>query len=581
MVLSTQKKRRRLNLKSTKQPRPEPIEAADGFEAKQNAHSSDSSHFQDVPPPSVLLTTPEVSLDTPPNATAWIDRYSDIRAQTGLAVSKKKFNEIIDWLRLALEHAAPRLLVLSGPPGCGKGSAVRAACEKLRCKMVTWDAPVTGSLGISTTLIEDFQSFVTGTRYNSLVAEPKQAQDEHKYNAAYCAERNASEKRLLVIDDLPLHLTDLRAHTETVQQLFWNIAKYAPYPTILLLSESENGIHRLSKLILGQSLLQSEFVATLSVPPVTATMMKKRLQEVLSAEHVAIPREQLDTIISSSNGDIRTALNILHLFTSDDAQVQSTDSRTHRKRKRPRVSKKKDYPQVDFDRDVALSTYHAVSKILNNKRGESGQSRYVAEEILDEARTDPTTFISFLHQNYPEFFGDCDDVVPALTCLSEADTLLPWRQEQDFRVDLRECAASIVTRGFLYFNTQPKRSGWRPIRGPESQKTAKESRIHVQYSKVAFKGCVQPCISTRSELCETLPYAKKIRELSTATCARFAPNAGANGPFARSDAEMRVSAGLDADVMVSGDQSFGASREAAEVEDSTDPIEEWEDEDWQ
>ncbi|PXF49445.1 Cell cycle checkpoint protein RAD17 [Gracilariopsis chorda] len=580
MVLSTRKKRQRFNSKNTKQQRPDPIEAAEGFEAKENDHSSDSSHFRDTPPQSVLLCSPEVSLDSPPNAPAWIDRYSDIHAQTGLAVSKKKFNEIMDWLSLALEHAAPRLLVLSGPPGCGKGSAVRAACEKLECKMVSWDAPLTGSLGISTTLIEDFQSFVIGTRYRSLVTEPEEAQDMHEYKATYSAKGNANERRLLLIDDLPLHLTDLRTHKETIQQLFWNIARYAPYPTILLLSENENGIHRLSKLILGQSLLQSEWVGTLAVPPVTTTMMKKRLQELLSIENITVPREQLERIVSSSNGDIRSALNILHLFTTGDGQVQPTESRTHRKRKRPRVSKKKENLQLEFDRDVALSTYHAVSKILNNKRGESGQSRYVAEEILDEARTDPTTFVSFLHQNYPEFFGDCDDVVPTLTCLSEADTLLPWRQEQDLRVDLRECAASIVTRGFLYFNTQPRRSGWRPIRGPESQKTAKESRSHVQYSKMAFKGCIHPSISTRSELCETLPYAKKIGELSMSRCARFAPNAATNRDYAYSDAKMGVNA-RGADLMANGGQSLGVSIEAEEVEDSTDPIEEWEADDWQ
>ncbi|KAI0563132.1 Checkpoint protein Rad17/Rad24 [Gracilaria domingensis] len=573
MVLTTPSRKRQRQSRANNS-RPDPIETVEDFDLTENGHTTDSSQPDDDLQRGA--TNPASSTQS-----CWTHRYADVHCQPGLAVSTKKFNEIVEWLRLALEHLAPRFLVLSGPPGCGKASALNAACEKLRCSVVSWDAPLTGSTGISATLVEDFHSFVVGTRYGSLVSTSVHEQRNGGSQSPSTQSGSAKQNSVLVIDDLPLHIADLRDHRESVQRLFWNIARFAPYPAVLLLSDNDKGVHRLSHMILGSSLLSSEWVASISIPPVTAAMMRKRLQQVLASECVSVSRDLLDIIVSSSNGDIRSALNSLQLsvISAERTERSKQAELSRRRRKRPRATKEKNGSLcMELDRDTTLSTYHAVSKILNNKRGESGASRYVAEQILDEARIDPSVFIAFLHHNYPDFFGNSDDVVPTLTCLSEADTLLPWRQEDDFRLDLRECAASIVTRGFLYFNTQPNRYGWRPIHGPESHKIWKASRNHVQYSNKLFTSRRQPHLSTRSELCETLPYANKIMALSAPKCFPFASNAATSQEIVCNEARRENTHGRNSNLESTGNKTIRDDGEGEE--DLTDPIEEWDDDGW-
>ncbi|CAN8070284.1 unnamed protein product [Agarophyton chilense] len=583
MVITTRSRKRRLE-SLIDEPKPDPIETVEDFEPNESDQSSESSPQLQVVHQRRRGSSSHLEADGDQSSEqlCWTDRYSHIQSQTGLAVSTKKFNEIVEWLGLALDSLAPRFLVLSGPPGCGKGSAVKAACEKLGCKLVSWEAPLTVSTSISAALIEDFHSFVIGAQYRSLVSTPN---EEKGYNGSkpppMYPENTKADKHVLVIDDLPLHISDIAAYRESIQQLFGNIAKFAPYPAILLLSDNDKGIYRMSNMVLGTSLLNSQWVGSITVPPVSASMMKKRLQQILALESITVSRDQIDLIVSSSNGDIRSALNNLHMFITCAKQTNSNTQAelSLRRKKRPRVKKEtRSSSRMQLDRDITLSTYHAVSKILNNKRSENGRSRYVAEDILDEARIDPSTFISFLHHNYPDFFGNSDDVVPALTCLSEADTLLPWRQEDDFRFDLRECAASIVTRGFLYFNTQPNRNGWRPIRGPESHKIWKASRNHVQYSKAMFAGCQGRHLSTRSELCETLPYAKKISELSASGCFPPALHASASQEIVCD--ESRIERINDSHSKTASIRNIAILGDLEVEEDLTDPIEEYDNGDW-
>lgn len=570
MVISTHNKRRRHNSQTVDKPKSEAIEEAEDLELN---FSSDSSHLEHVATP----TPSDASLSSP----SLVDRYADIAVQTGLVVSKKKFGHILHWLQSAFEYSAPRFLLLSGPPGCGKSSAVQVACRQLQCEVLTWDAPLTASRGISMTLIDDFQSFAVGARYRSLLHENEDKNMREEPQPSVRGRHLPNQRRkILLIDDLPLHISDLRVHKETVQTLFGDIARYAPYPTVLLLSDNDKGVALLSRLILGQSLLQSHWITTISIPAVTNSMMKKRIVELLDKEKITVASRQLELFISCSNGDIRSTLNSLQLSTNSarGGRVPNNSRgklRRNAQKRRKTNQKPEMFALTEFGRDNTLSMYHAVSKILNNKRTENGRSQYVAEEILDDARADPVSFVSFLHHNYPDFFRNSDDIVTVLSCLSEADALLSWRQENDMRLDLRECAASIVTRGFLLFNTEPNRKGWRPIHGPESANVAKESDNYVQYSKACFTRRIHPCLSTRSELCETLPYGKKIGELSVPKSNVIFSSAEEQKQFAPN----RVSTFNDTrellDFHASGNAYVEKSIEAEE--DVSDPIEEWDD----
>lgn len=516
MVVKRRRKRLRVSSQTTEESQDdvEGVRQVDGQQQVEEVHefgeddSSDSSVqlIENVDEPSPPLPKTAAQADEEPGepTATWVERYSHAQNQTGLAVSTKKFKEIQNWLRQALDYSAPRLLLLSGPPGCGKSSAVRAACKELNCDVSSWMAPVTGSYAVSMRLLDDFQAFVTGVRYASL---PCDSDDDIRSDKA------PSSRRLLLIEDLPIHITQFKHHRDTLRNIFSSAARIAPHPTVIILSDTEKTISRLTKYMLEPEMLATSLVVSIKVQPVTDVMMKKRLTEVVSMEGLSISRSVLDAVILSSHGDIRSALNSLQfssVATIIDASSKHVRIRQKSGKKRPRRNQKQASALPEIKQDATLSTYHAISKILNNKPGEGGRSRYITEDLLEESRADPVSFISFLHHNYPSFFGDVNDVVPTLSCLSDADMLLQWQQDESIRVDLGNCAASFVTRGFLLFNLKPVRTGWRPIRGPESYEVARERRDFVEAAQTRLSSVLRPTTFSRSEFLETMPYAKQI-----------------------------------------------------------------------
>lgn len=506
MVVKRKRKRRlkiSLSLTDEEESHGE-VDEVDEFEGDS---SSDSSSHHSVDSKEILCNSLSQDFEQPlalPTRN-WVEKYSDVEVQKGLVVSRKKCKEIKDWLVQALNYTAPRLLVLGGPPGCGKRSALLAACKSLGCSVSSWKAPATGPMGISSALVDHFESFFVGVRYPSLLTEES--------NLEHHSGLHKNSQRLLLVEDLPIHLSDIQQNKERLRSIVCSAAKFAPHPTAIILSDSEKGIAQLARLVLGLDLLSSPMVTSIKVQAVTDAMMKRRLQEILLAEQLSISSQQLEIVILSSKGDIRSALNSLQFSSNTNGAKETTNSRRKRQDKRARPNPvPRNFLLSQIHQDATLSTYHAVSKVLNNKRAEGGDSKYVAENILDDAKIDPSSFMSFLHHNYPAFFGEIEDVVPALRCLSDADTLLPWLQDDMVRVDLAECAASIATRGFLLFNTKPIRTGWRPIRGPESYEIEKESRLHTEISRGHFSKVLPLSVYTRSELCETIPYAEVIKQ---------------------------------------------------------------------
>lgn len=481
----------------------------DVAEFDDHCHSSDSDFHTSVAKENPKNDPPALPFSHGLSQT-WSAKYALITNQTRLVTSTRKSKEVSTWLRGALLHSRPRMLILMGPPGSGKTSTLKAAAMELRCAVATWQAPATGQRSITMTLLDDFQSFFIGTRYCPLHCE----KDE---DGAEGAEKG---HKLLLIDDLPVTTSDSVQKRERLQRIFSDASRFAPYPTVLIVSDSEKAIARTISSVLGYTFLSSPKIETIKVPAVTEATMIRTLRGVLRKEGISVSRHQLDGTIAASNGDVRAALNTLQFCVGKGSkkEVQLGDSQINvpRDRKRKRVRSSIPATKQSFRalpkvaQDATLGTYHAVSKILNNKRREDGGSMYVAEEILEDAKADPPSFLAFLHHNYPAYFGDINDVVPALNCLCDADCLLPWIQDDLQRTLLGECAASVATRGFLIHNSNPIRTGWRPVKGPESYAVAKEGKERAAIAQRQFSKVLSPAVFTTTTMCEIVPFAEKI-----------------------------------------------------------------------
>lgn len=519
----------------------------------------------------------------PRRAETWVDLYSKFGSQTGLLISSKKAKELRTWLSNALGRTGPRFLVLTGPPGCGKSTAMRAICKEYNCGIVTWKAPTSGSHGVTTMLLDDLQTFILGTRYLAFDLVDEQEQNEaltHSFS---------DSRHLLLIDDFPVSSNDLLQFRDRLCVILKQAAKSAAHPTVIILSDSSKGIARTARLVLGLEFVDSKNVISINIPAVTDTVMRKQLREVARRQGLSIRQPTLDAIVLASAGDFRAALNSMQFSsnicsfetTGNQMMSNSTLKRGKRSRSRPHLPSLVDIDNIGAD--ATLGTYHAVSKILNNKRDKHGRSKYVVENILEEARVEASNILEFLHHNYSEFFGNFADVVSVLECLSNADTLLPWRPEDDSRTLLSECAALVATRGFLLFNTEPIRSGWRPIKGPQSYQVFRGSDEHKMIAQEYLRKQTPAQVYTQADFCELLPMVERMRKQtlkSWGTIGGYESNNRAiadSADIAMVDAEISRECNnpMTSQQLVDGSYNVDEVIWPTEVED----IEEWDDND--
>ena len=66
-------------------------------------------------------------------ASLWSERFQPI-TEAELVVHKNKVQEVRDFFRTA----SKRILILSGPPGCGKASVLKCVLNDLNFELIEW-----------------------------------------------------------------------------------------------------------------------------------------------------------------------------------------------------------------------------------------------------------------------------------------------------------------------------------------------------------------------------------------------------------------------------------------------------------
>jgi len=164
--------------------------------------------------------------------------------------------------------------------------------------------------------------------------------------------------------------------------------------------------------------------------------MEKAVASVAMAEGLQLSKRTIAAIAEASHGDIRCAINAL--------QFQCRHGGADTK-----------YAQWG-SRDVSLTLFHAVGKVLYCKRAQDDSSRLESspESVIDGCLcATPRQIVDIAFENYPSFFSSIGDAAEALECLSFGDALSETNRRQ-WRSDtlLDELQPLLEIRGFMLGN---------------------------------------------------------------------------------------------------------------------------------
>ncbi|RVX69886.1 hypothetical protein B0A52_05721 [Exophiala mesophila] len=356
----------------------------------------------------------------------WADRYGP-QSLDELVVHKKKVSD--------------KILVLKGPAGSGKTTTVALLAKSMGLQLVFWQNPGTNDGGRTNSIAVQFAEFLNrGGQFESLVLAK-----EHSSSASDV------HGRILVVEEFPTSNTSVQSFRSAVQQYlargragpgpgFSSQPPGNEPPVVMIISEtllsSSTALsdsftaHRL----LGPEILNHPYVTTIEFNPVATTFVSKALDLVIKKEARDSKRRRIPgpAVIQqiAEMGDVRSAVNSLEflcLRNEDGSEwsgrVAGVKAKKSSKDALPLTEMEKNSLQLISQRETTLDMFHAVGKIVYNKREDPRVQDTRAEPppkppdhllhlytpkaslvdfdaLLNETGTDIQTFISTIHENY-------------------------------------------------------------------------------------------------------------------------------------------------------------------------------------
>ncbi|XP_061624261.1 cell cycle checkpoint protein RAD17 isoform X2 [Phyllopteryx taeniolatus] len=307
----------------------------------------------------------------------WVDRYTPC-SKDDLAVHKKKTEEVESWLRVHTDTRQGGLLLLTGPPGCGKTAAVQVLSSELGLRIHEWTNP------------PNLDSYTINRMTNSLSSISQSAQFQefllraNKYNCLkMVGDGRPTLIKLIMVEEFPNQFYRKPSDLHDILRYF---VKTSRCPLVFIVSNSPSGDSS-SRFLFPREILEELDIINISFNPVAPTTMMKVLNRILTHENgksngrVIVPDQTvLEMVCSGSYGDIRSAINSLQFASVPDysqekdvlrgnnpmiLQGKAVSRSTIRKKSKP--TKGQEEEQTFGKKDTCLFLFRALGKILHFK----------------------------------------------------------------------------------------------------------------------------------------------------------------------------------------------------------------------
>ncbi|KAI1775277.1 Rad17-domain-containing protein [Hypoxylon cercidicola] len=419
----------------------------------------------------------------------WSERFGPINLDE-LAVHKKKVADVRRWFEDVMAgRLRQRLLILKGAAGTGKTTTVRLLAKDMRCELLEWRNPV-GSLGANQgaqSASAQFEEFMgRGGKFGQLDIDL----DSTPQNLGNKVDVHDNTRKLILIEEFPNTFTRsstaLTSFRNTIlQYLASNTPSLSSFthqssadpitPVVIIISEtlltttSASADSFTAHRLLGPEISRHPGCCTIEFNAIAPTLLAGALELVVQKEARKSGRRRTPGPLVLKRlgeiGDIRSAISSLEFLclkgdTDTDWGSKVTFTKPKRGSKNQVSLTKGEVESLELvsQREASLGIFHAVGKVVYNKRDErpmsqqtpegqaemlpeymahysrSKRSEVSVDSLIDETGTDTHTFISALHENYVlscESSGPADPnssldyINDCIEYLSESDLLSP------------------------------------------------------------------------------------------------------------------------------------------------------------
>ena len=453
-----------------------------GLTAAQPAGLTSSQRF--LKPPKHPVVRREVDDDQRP----WSERFGPKNLDE-LVVHKRKVADVRRWLDDVMAgRMRQRLLILKGPAGSAKTTTLRLLANDMGCEVLEWKNPTNNNAGTGfVSFSAKFDDFLgRGGKFGALDMD-----DTPQTSSTPAGSLNGSHhghsKRLMLIEEFPNTFSRSSSALASFRSsilsylstqvpaltMFSNKSNMEPIkPVVMIISEtlltttSASADSFTAHRLLGPEILRHPGVGIIEFNAVAPTLLAKALDLVVQKEARKSGRRRTPGPLVLQRlgeiGDIRNAISSLEFLClkgDQDADWGATVALAKgKKNTRAGIGLTKgetDSLELISQREASLGIFHAVGKVVYNKRDEAPsddsvenlppylshcsrpkRSQVSVDSLIDETGTDMHTFISALHENYApscESTGPMDLSTPmdyindCIESLSQSDLLCPSR----------------------------------------------------------------------------------------------------------------------------------------------------------
>ncbi|KAH6670635.1 Rad17 cell cycle checkpoint protein-domain-containing protein [Halenospora varia] len=418
----------------------------------------------------------------------WAERFSPINLDE-LAVHKRKVADVRGWLEEVMNgRMRQRLLLLKGAAGTGKTTTLQLLAKDMDCDVLEWRNPV-GSVATADgfqSMSAQFEEFIgRGGKFGQLDIFSGNEKGPSKPETGPLDRR----KRIILVEEFPNTFTKsstalqsfrsailqyLASNTPPLSMFHNNSAPQEPItPVVMIVSEtlltttSASADSFTAHRLLGPEILQHPGVGVIEFNAIAPTLLAKALEVIVQKESRKSGRRKTPGPLVLKKlgeiGDIRSAIGSLEFLClrgdlDGDWGAKVAFGKTKKSTKdQPLTKMEEESLEMVTRREASLGIFHAVGKVVYNKRDEHPlvlppgedpeklpdfmslnsrpkRSQVLVDELIDETGTDTQTFIAALHENYilsceapPTSFdvSSLDHINGCIDALSDSDLLCP------------------------------------------------------------------------------------------------------------------------------------------------------------